>query len=48
MLLLVISLALLIVVTSWMNVRYLAVKGKHIELEVNLGLKGLHIHVKVR
>ena len=41
------SLVLLATV-SWMNIRYLAVKGKRIELEIDLGLKGLHFRVKVR
>lgn len=46
--LLAISLALLMIAISWMNIRYLAVKGKRIELELDLGLKGLHFKVTVR
>lgn len=42
------SLTLLAVTMSWMNIRYLAAKRKHIELEVDLGWKGFHFRVKVR
>jgi hypothetical protein len=46
--LLAISLVLIIVAISWMNVRHLSAKGKRIELELDLGLKGLHFRVTVR
>jgi hypothetical protein len=39
---------LLAITMSWMNIRYLAAKGKRIELEVNLGWKGFRFRVKVR
>ena len=46
--LLAISLVLIIVAISWMNIRHLSAKGKRIELELYLGWKGIHLKVTVR
>ena len=46
--LLAISLVLIIVALSWMNIRHLSAKGKRVELELSLGWKGIHLKVTVR
>ncbi len=48
MIILAISLVLMIVAISWMNIRHLSAKGKRVELELDLGWKGLHLKVTVR